>query len=233
MVRGGTRSHQVKRERHPLRGEPERADRRRAAGAVLVSVLALATVACSAASASPTPAPVIGALGSVQPAGGIGGGQGGQGSRATAGPSATPPPTPPAPSASPSASPSDSPGVGGPPYKVKQTTHLGDETLSGSVCDTARLFQVTVATSRVTFAMPFTPTDGVHGTIAYTYAWSDLGESHDATGTYQISIPDSRGVLHVAVDIRDHVVFNGFDGTIPLPYKFDLVPADVPACATR
>jgi hypothetical protein len=64
--------------------------------------------------------------------------------------------------------------------------------------------------------------------LTYAYSIPRAGESHDAHGTYTLSLAAPDGTLLLSMAVRDHVVFKGFDGTIPLNYSFDLVPADAP-----
>jgi hypothetical protein len=145
-------------------------------------------------------------------AGGGGGGNGGSGDQATPQPTAVP--TQPS----------------GPPYVVRKTENLGGETLTGIVCDTSRPFSVIVATPTVTFTEAFAPAGPASGSLSYAYAFPDLGESHDATGSYTISGPGPDNVLHLALTGHDHVVFNGFDGQVPVNYRFDLVPTALSDC---
>jgi hypothetical protein len=116
-------------------------------------------------------------------------------------------------------------------YTVKQIETVGGETINGSVCDVRRPFAVNAATSRVGWVFLFSPTgNGGTGSVSYAYSIPSAGESHTATGTYTVSDSDPNGTRHVDLTVSDHVVFKGFDGNIPLNYKFDLVPAaDCPA----
>jgi hypothetical protein len=192
---------------------------------LLVLAVSATLVACGTAGSSASAAPA-GGSGSPAPAvgggggggggdgggGAGGGGNGGAGDQAT--PQSTPSPTPP----------------GGPPYVVRKSEDLGGETLTGTMCDTSRSFSVIVATPTVTFTEAFAPAGSTSGSLSYAYAFPDLGESHDATGSYTISGPGPDNVLHLALTGRDHVVFNGFDGRVPINYRFDLVPATVSGC---
>lgn len=114
-------------------------------------------------------------------------------------------------------------------YSVKQIQTLGGESISGLVCDIRQPFVVNAATSKVAWVFLFTPAaNGGSGNVSYTYSIPSAGESHDATGTYRVTDSDQSGTRHVNLGVSDHVVFKGFDGNIPVRYKFDLVPA--PTC---
>jgi hypothetical protein len=111
------------------------------------------------------------------------------------------------------------------PYSVKQLVSLGHETISGVVCDVRRGFVVNATSPQVSWTFVFTPAgDGGTGAVAYNYNIPKAGESHAATGSYTLSGPDHDGTRHLAFTVQDHVVFKGFDGTIPNRYSFDLVP---------
>jgi hypothetical protein len=116
------------------------------------------------------------------------------------------------------------------PYEVKQTRTLGHETISGLVCDVRRGFAVSAVAPASSWSFVFTPTGGggdqgpLTGTVVYAYSIPSAGESHDATGNYTVSGADPDGTRHVSMTVRDHVVFHGFDGVIPVSYSFDLVP---------
>jgi|SRR5579859_658850 len=200
-------------------------------GGLPLILLLLATIGCistgGTATPTPTPTPTGQAISVVtQP----------QSTAATATP-ITPTPTPPTPTATtptltptpttptPTATePTPTPGSGG-PYVVKQVETLGGETISGGVCSLTQPFLVHSTTPKVTFNFVFVPLDAKHGSVTYVYSIPSAGESHDAKGTYTISPPDPDGTLHLSLSVSDHVVFHGFDGNIPLSYKFDLVPA--------
>jgi len=111
------------------------------------------------------------------------------------------------------------------PFTVKQTESLGGETLSGSVCDVTKPFAVLAATKRVAWTFKFTPNSATSGAVGYTYSIPSAGESHNATGTYRLSQPAPDGTLVLSLAVSDRVVFKGFDGPIPLRYKFSLVPS--------
>ena len=128
----------------------------------------------------------------------------------------TPTPTPPLPSAG--------------PYVVKQIETLGGETISGVVCSVSLPFSMNSVTSRVSFVFVFAPLDVQHGQVTYKYSIPSAGESHDAKGNYTIGPADKDGTLHLSLSVSDHVVFKGFDGNIPLRYKFDLVPSTTATC---
>jgi hypothetical protein len=115
------------------------------------------------------------------------------------------------------------------PYAVQQTESLGGETLSGLVCDIAAPFSVPAVAPTVSWTFNFSPTSAAGGAVTYAYSIPSAGESHDATGTYTIGPPaPADGSRVLAMSVRDHVVFKGFDGTIPLSYQFDLVPSNLP-----
>jgi len=128
----------------------------------------------------------------------------------------TPTPTPPLPSAG--------------PYVVKQIETLGGETISGVVCSVSLPFSVNSVTPKVSFVFGFAPQDAQHGQVTYQYSIPSAGESHDAKGNYTIGPADKDGTLHLSLSVSDHVVFKGFDGNIPLRYKFDLVPSTTATC---
>ena len=128
----------------------------------------------------------------------------------------TPTPTPPLPSAG--------------PYVVKQIETLGGETISGVVCSASLPFSVNSVTPRVSFVFGFAPQDAQHGQVTYKYSIPSAGESHAATGNYTIGPADKDGTLHLSLSVSDHVIFKGFDGNIPLRYKFDLVPSTTATC---
>ena len=117
----------------------------------------------------------------------------------------------------------------GGPYVVKQIETLGGETISGSVCTTARPFSV-AARQKVAWTFGFAPRTPTAGSVSYAYSIPSAGETHSAAGTYTISAPDHDGTLHLSLSVSDHVVFKGFDGRIPLRYKFDLVPSATTSC---
>lgn len=112
------------------------------------------------------------------------------------------------------------------PYVVKQTETLGNETLSGAVCKLTEPFSVNATTPKVAFTFVFAPQAADHGRLTYAYSIPSAGETHDATGTYTIQPAGTAdGTLVLSMTVSDHVTFKGFDGNIPLRYKFDLVPA--------
>ena len=140
----------------------------------------------------------------------------------------TPPPTPtnpPTPTAT-ATLPPPSPG----PYLVKQIETVGGEAISGSVCSVSLPFNVNSVTPKVAFVFVFAPLDAQHGRVTYTYSIRSAGETHDAKGNYTISPAGPDGTLLLSLTVSDHVVFQGFDGNIPLHYKFDLVPATTVTC---
>lgn len=111
------------------------------------------------------------------------------------------------------------------PFTVKQTETLGGETLSGSVCDVTKPFAVLAATKAVTWTFLFAPSSATKGTVTYAYTIPSAGESHNASGTYTLGQPARDGTLVLSMTVKDHVTFKGFDGNIPLNYKFSLVPS--------
>ena len=119
--------------------------------------------------------------------------------------------------------------VGG-PYVVKQIETLGGETISGFVCSLTAPFAVNAATSKAAWVFGFVPRDASHGQVTYAYSIPSAGEAHNATGTYTISPPAEDGTLVLSMTVSDHVTFHGFDGNIPLSYKFDLVPTAGVTC---
>lgn len=116
------------------------------------------------------------------------------------------------------------------PYLVKQIETLGGEAISGSVCSLTQPFTVLSITPHVTFTFNFVPQSSQQGNVSYTYSIPSAGESHDATGTYSLSLVDKGGTLQLKMSVKDHVVFKGFDGNIPNTYKFNLVPSENTNC---
>jgi hypothetical protein len=116
------------------------------------------------------------------------------------------------------------------PYLVKQTESLGHESIAGQVCRVEQPFSVTATSPRVTFIFSFAPDTGSRGRVTYAYSIPSAGESHDASGTYSISAAGADGTLTLSMAGSDHVVFKGFDGNIPVNYKFDLVPSANTTC---
>ena len=152
-------------------------------------------------------------------AAGAGGGSGGGGGVSGA--------TPPPPGETPE--PTKIPDSFGAPYAVKQIESLGGESISGFVCSTSHRSR-----SRPTHRRSRGPSGSFRKRqrqeSEYAYSIPSAGESHQAKGTYTISPPEHDGTLHVSLQVSDHVVFKGFDGNIPVRYKFDLVPAAEPGC---
>jgi len=120
--------------------------------------------------------------------------------------------------------------VSGAPYVVKQIQTLGDETVSGEVCDPARPFVVTSTTPRISFKMNFVPQTPGGGNLTYAYSFPSLGETHDARGNYTLKPTGSGGTLLLSMTVSDHVVFNGFNGNKAISYTFDLVPSQNTVC---
>ena len=114
-------------------------------------------------------------------------------------------------------------------YAVKQIETLGGEAISGFVCNVSQSFSVNAATSKVAWVFAFVPQGATRGSVSYAYSIPSAGETHTASGTYTIS-QGANGTLVVALTVSDHVVFKGFDGNIPVHYKFNLEPASVPSC---
>ena len=121
------------------------------------------------------------------------------------------------------------PNPGG-PYVVKQVESLGGEVISGQVCSLSHPFFVNSATSKAAWVFNFLPQAANHGSVTYAYSIPSAGEAHTAAGSYTISPPDKDGTLHLSLTVSDHVTFKGFDGKIPLSYKFDLVPSGNTSC---
>jgi len=125
------------------------------------------------------------------------------------------------------------------PYVVQQTRRIGREVLSGRVCALGAEFQVTFETPPVTFQLKLKPQPAStrsphaapqHGTWSYDYLLARAGESHDASGEYDIVEDLAARRLHLAMRGSDHVVFKGHDGMHPIDYGFDLVPTPGTAC---
>ena len=188
---------------------------------LIFSLILLTMLSCllpSANTVTATPTPNISGAGGSGNNGGNGGPSGpggGNGSGGSGGPdsSLTEIPTP-----------EPTQQTGG-PYIVQQTRHAGDESISGQVCSVTSSFVVTFVTGTVTFTISFVPADATHGTLSYAYNFADLGESHNATGTYTLHQIEDDGTLQLNMSASDHVVFNGFDGNIPMNYQFNLVPS--------
>jgi len=149
---------------------------------------------------------------------GSGGGNGQGGSGGNNNGASTPAPTP-----DPTPSPQG-------PYVVKQIVTLGDETIAGEVCSTAVAFGVNVTTPKITFTISFAPETVEGGKWSESYSFPSLGETHDANGSYTLSPAGPDGTLLLTMKGSDHVVFNGFDGNLPLNYQFDLVPSSQTSC---
>ncbi|HET7377227.1 MAG TPA: hypothetical protein VFK30_10995, partial [Anaerolineae bacterium] len=117
------------------------------------------------------------------------------------------------------------------PYAVKQIESLGGEVISGGVCSLTQPFNVTSTTPHVTFMFYFVPQDTQKGKVTYAYSISSAGESHNAAGTYSLSPLGTDGTLQLSLSVSDHVAFKGFDGNMPLHYKFNLVPSATLSCS--
>ena len=116
------------------------------------------------------------------------------------------------------------------PYVVKQIETLGGEVISGAVCNLTQPFSVLSVTPKVSFSFVFVPQNSGSGKVSYSYSIQSAGETHDAAGTYKVSSVDNAGTLQVSLVVSDHVVFKGFDGNLPVSYKFDLVPSGATGC---
>ncbi len=195
---------------------------------VIVGIgLIVMTMACTLPSlvGTATPTPGLVAIGSKE---GTGGGTGGGSGSGSGGNQSLPPSNETLPEAT--ATPTiPLPNPGG-PYVVKQVESLGGEVISGQVCSLSAPFSVNSATSKVAWVFNFIPKDAHHGILTYVYSIPSAGESHNATGSYTISPPDKDGTLHLSLQVSDHVTFKGFDGNIPVSYKFDLVPSGSTSC---
>lgn len=154
-------------------------------------------------------------------------------------PTPTPPTVTPTPSATVTPTPSETPTEtetpspippAGGPYVVEQTESLGGEKISGQVCNLTRPFEVTSTTPKITFVIGFLPAAADHGKVAYAYSIPSAGESHGATGTYTISPITGTSKLLLSMKVSDHVMFRGFDGNIPVSYRFNLVPNSNTLC---
>jgi hypothetical protein len=200
---------------------------------ILIATLACSIPSSGVQSSTPTPTAAVGSV--IGIIGGIGGGSGGSGSAGggsgggsggsggTGGSNAgasTPAPTP-----------NPTPAARG-PYVVSQIESLGGETVSGTVCDVTQQFVVTSTSPKITFDITFSPQDAERGSLAYAYSFPALGETHDATGSYTLSQAGADGTLLLTMTVSDHVVFKGFDGLIPINYKFNLVPSNSTPCPT-
>ena len=117
------------------------------------------------------------------------------------------------------------------PYVVKQIESLGGEVISGGVCSLTQPFNVTSTTPHVTFMFYFMPQDAQKGKVTYAYSIQSAGESHNAAGTYSLSPLGTDGTLQLSLSVSDHVAFKGFDGNMPLHYKFNLVPSATLSCS--
>jgi len=120
------------------------------------------------------------------------------------------------------------------PFVVHQTQTLHRESISGSACDEATPFDVHFVTPPATFDTHFVPdaTTGQPGQWSYAYTIPRAGESHAAQGTYTLQADVAAHALHLAMTGSDHVVFNGFDGNMPIDYQFDLVATPGAPCST-
>jgi hypothetical protein len=115
-------------------------------------------------------------------------------------------------------------------YVVKQIENLGHETISGVVCSLASNFTVSVAAPKVTFDFKFFPHGADRGAWIYAYSIPSAGETHDQAGSYTVSPAAADGTLLVSTSGSDHVTFKGYDGMVPVNYKFNLVPSNETVC---
>lgn len=116
------------------------------------------------------------------------------------------------------------------PYVVKQIRSAGGETISGEVCSLTEAFNVTFNAPTVTFITRFVPQNASSGNLSYAYNIPKAGETHDATGTYTLSLANADGTLLLSMIVSDHVVFKGFDGIKTVNYEFNLVPSSNISC---
>jgi hypothetical protein len=191
--------------------------------ALLAMLIGIGTVGHAQSSPQPTVKPpvTVGGLAGSGNGGGAGGGAGGGGGGGGG--------------AGAGGAGSGSPGSeGGPgpvgPYHVVKVMNMGGETVDGIVCSSVRPFVIQMHTDRIDFNIAFSPTDATHGNWSYAYGWPDLGETHNATGVYQISPPKPDGTRSLTVDGKDQVVFTGFNGPMPMHYVFGLAPMAEPFC---
>ena len=203
--------------------------------AVILSLLLITTTGCS----SPTPSQQLPSATPAATAANTGGETGGSGSTApsplptssptpTKTPTSTPTPTA-TPTPTPTPTPNPTPGTPG-PFVVEQIVTLGHETLSGQVCSLTKPFAVTAAAPAVTFVFDFVPETADHGTWTYAYSIPSAGETHDASGKYTIGQADTDGKRLLSMTGSDHVTFKGFDGKLPITYRFNLVPSANTTC---
>jgi hypothetical protein len=133
----------------------------------------------------------------------------------------------PVPTIAPTSNPTPSPQG---PYVVKQIRSAGGETISGEVCSITEVFDETFKAPAVTFITKFVPQNASAGNLSYAYSLPKAGETHDATGTYTLSLAGADGTLLLSMKVSDHVVFKGFDGIMPVNYEFNLVPSMNTSC---
>jgi hypothetical protein len=113
---------------------------------------------------------------------------------------------------------------------VKQIETLGKEVISGVVCSLTKPFSVQAVAPEAAWTFVFVPQNAQSGKVSYAYSIPKAGESHDASGTYSLTQVDQNGTLQLSLLVSDHVVFKGFDGNIPVNYKFNLVPSPNVSC---
>jgi hypothetical protein len=82
----------------------------------------------------------------------------------------------------------------------------------------------------VPFVFGFAPQSGTHGAWTYAYSIPSAGEAHDASGKYTVGSATDHGTLALTMTGKDHVVFKGFDGMMPVSYSFKLVPSSSTSC---
>lgn len=194
---------------------------------ILIMLIASSCVSASSQSASATYTPTVmggsgsnggGSTGGGNSGGSNGGGAGDGGNGGSNGAS-TPMPTP-----------ILTPEIVTGPYTVEQIISLGGEKISGNICDTAQPFSVNVTAPKVPFVFGFIPNNANGGSWAYAYNIASAGETHDASGSYTIGGEGVDGKRLLTMTGSDHVVFKGFNGKMPIIFKFNLVPSQIPDC---
>jgi hypothetical protein len=115
------------------------------------------------------------------------------------------------------------------PYTVVKVMDVGGATPSGFVCSIERPFTVHMDTPKVSFNIGFAPAGKTRGTWTYAYSIPSAGESHDAIGSHTITPAGADGTRSLSINGKDHVVFHGFDGPMPMSYTMKLVPVTGPS----
>lgn len=111
------------------------------------------------------------------------------------------------------------------PYRVVKVMDLGGETVDGIACTLAEPFVVHMHTRKVDFDIKFEPMGTPHGAWTYAYLLPSGPETHDAAGEYEVGAPAADGTRSLTIDGKDHVVFHGFNGPMPMHYVMQLAPA--------